>query len=57
MSTAFWVLLAAVIGFSYGWVGAHKTVATECERLGSFYVGKRVFKCVEITNVTQDKTE
>lgn len=30
---------------SWGW--AHQTVATECERLGSFYVGSKVFECKE----------
>lgn len=31
-----------------GWCYAHVTVATECQRLGSFYVGKNTFKCVEV---------
>lgn len=57
MSTAFWILLAAVIGYSFGWTGAHRTVATECDRLGSFYVGKRVFKCVEIKDVVQEQAK
>ena len=44
-------LLAAVgyfLGYWKGWHNAHRTVATECKRLGSFYVGTTVFKCIEI---------
>lgn len=35
------------IGYMLGWRNAHLTVADECDRLGGFYVGTRVFKCVE----------
>ncbi len=28
-----------------GWVVAHNTVATECKKLGSFYVGDTVYEC------------
>lgn len=27
------------------WVWAHHTVATECERLGAFYVNEKTFTC------------
>ena len=37
-----------VVGLVWGWVAAHRTVAAECEKLGSFFVGKRVFRCVAI---------
>lgn len=30
-------------------VSAHGMVAEECRRLGGFFVGKEVFKCVEIS--------
>jgi len=36
------------IGWLLGWRHAHLTVATECERLGSFYVGKTVYRCTAI---------
>lgn len=36
------------LGWLIGWSHAHQTVAMECRRLGSFYVGKSVFKCTEI---------
>ncbi len=31
-----------------GWAYAHETVATECERLGAFYVGDKTFKCERV---------
>jgi hypothetical protein len=31
-----------------GWYFAHNIVATECERLGKFYVGKNVYQCSKI---------
>lgn len=44
-----WVLLALLvgllIGYSNGWHSAHKTIEKECERLGAFYVGDKVFRC------------
>lgn len=27
------------------WANAHDTVAKECEKLGSFYVGSKVYEC------------
>lgn len=36
------ITLAAWFG---GWIYAHKTIADECERLGAFYVGGKVFEC------------
>lgn len=41
-------LFSLSIGFFIGWIYAHLVVATECRNLGGFYVGKTVFKCVEI---------
>ena len=42
------ILLCALIGYWIGWVHAHHTVADECERLGGFYVGKKIFKCEKV---------
>lgn len=42
------ILLCALIGYWIGWVHAHNTVADECERLGGFYVGKKIFKCEKV---------
>lgn len=44
----FGLLFALLVGASIGWTWAHYTVATECERLGRFYVGKRTFECTRI---------
>ncbi|WP_213664293.1 hypothetical protein [Stutzerimonas stutzeri] len=45
--------LLAIIGLLWfgwliGWVHAHLTVASECERLGAFFVGKTVYRCTSI---------
>ncbi len=39
------IFVALCIAFLGGWTYAHFIVADECEKLGSFYVGDRVFKC------------
>ena len=39
---AFIVLFCACITT---WAWAHHTVATECERLGAFYVNEKTFSC------------
>jgi hypothetical protein len=38
-------LLLAVCMFFLGWVLGSSTIATECERLGGFYVGSTVYEC------------
>lgn len=49
--TAFLCLLCLILGLVGGWNLAHGTIADECGKLGAFYVGKRVFKCVEVKHV------
>lgn len=44
------LFLGFILGRFIGWESAHQTVAKECQRLGSFYVGKTVFKCYEVIN-------
>jgi hypothetical protein len=39
------LLLALAVGWYGGWIAGHTTVATECERLGGFYVGSTVYQC------------
>lgn len=39
---------AAIAAYYWGWVRAHQAVATECRRLGGFYVGKTTYKCVAV---------
>lgn len=48
------VLIAFLLGKSYGWVEAHYTVAQECERLGKFFVGKRIYHCDKITVLEEE---
>ena len=36
------------IGWVIGWAHAHYTVAGECEKLGGFFVGKKIYKCTSI---------
>lgn len=46
--------IGCLIGHLCGWVNAHKTVETECEKLGGFYVGKKVFKCVKVETPSEE---
>lgn len=41
----FLAMFAAMLIFCGGWIAAHGTIATECERLGAFYVGSKTFAC------------
>ena len=34
-----------LFGLFLGWIYAHNTVANECGKLGSFYVGDKVYEC------------
>lgn len=34
-----------ILGVFIGWLYAHVTVATECKRLGGFYVGNEIYHC------------
>ena len=38
-------LLAAFIGVLLGWGIAHGVVASECDKLGGFYVNDTVYEC------------
>ena len=42
------VVLAALIAAFATWGIAHNVIATECKRLGGFYVGSSTFKCEEV---------
>ena len=46
-----WIVLvivgAARVGNSIGFTRAHVGVETECQKLGKFYVGDKVFHCTE----------
>lgn len=49
------LIFGILIGWLYGWLHAHNTVANECKKLGSFYVGKTIFKCAEIEQKDKDE--
>jgi hypothetical protein len=42
------VFFTVSLSYISGYTTAHVEVATECQKLNSFYVGKSVFKCVEM---------
>lgn len=42
------LVIGLVLGIWIGWIQAHNTIAKECRKLGWFYVGSSIFKCVEI---------
>lgn len=52
----FWTLLFILGAYSHvlGYAIAHSTIATECERLGGFYVENKTYKCVEIKGVKRE---
>lgn len=43
-----WLVIVAIVAYWLGYAAAHTEVARECERLGSFYVGKKTYHCVNI---------
>jgi hypothetical protein len=57
MSIALAIIVSLLFGFAWGWGAAHKTVATECERLGSFYVGPKTFHCTKIEDSSFDTND
>lgn len=45
MKSIFWMLLVAVISYNVGDLLAHTVIKTECDRLGKFYIGQKVYNC------------
>lgn len=43
-----WLILSGIVGIMLGWAAAHSTVARECDRLGKFYVGSKVYECKRV---------
>jgi hypothetical protein len=52
-----WTIVVYLIGHRAGYVHAHIIVAKECERLGKFFVGTKVYTCSDITDTAQKKEE
>ena len=40
--------ISFAIAFFFGYVNANSEVSTECDRLGGFYVGSKIYKCVKV---------
>jgi len=57
MSIVLAIVVSLLVGYAWGWGSAHKTVATECERLGSFYVGAKTYHCTKIDDRTFDPSQ
>lgn len=41
-------ILGVAVGLFFGWAHAHKHIAAECERLGGFFVGEKIYKCERV---------
>lgn len=41
-------IFGLAVGCLCGWLYAHHVVSRECEKLGSFYVGEKVYHCVKV---------
>jgi hypothetical protein len=39
------IFILTIVSFVLIWSAAHGTVAKECEKLGAFYVGDKVYEC------------
>ena len=48
MIKLFAVIGLLAVGFYFGWLAAHVMVATECKRLGGFFVGSEVYQCHQV---------
>lgn len=44
----FHCIFASLFGILIGWIFAHSSVATECQKIGAFYVGEHVYYCERI---------
>lgn len=42
------IVLSFLFGHKVGYQNGHNTVAKECEKLGSFYVGDKTYICTDI---------
>jgi hypothetical protein len=47
LSLVIWVSITAIVAFvlSTTWMVAESNVGKDCEKLGSFYIGDKVYKC------------
>ncbi len=52
-----WTIVVFYIGHKAGYVRAHYVVSQECEKLGKFFVGDKVYECVKITSKKEEATQ
>lgn len=43
-----WTIIIFFLGHKFGYIYAHSVIAKECEKLGGFWVGKKVYECVKV---------
>lgn len=46
--TAVICIIGILLAYRLGIETAHITIADECEKLGGFYVGKKIYRCTAI---------
>ena len=37
-----------VVGCLCGWLYAHHVVSSECDKIGGFYVGDKIYHCTKV---------
>ncbi|EPJ8676086.1 hypothetical protein PWB43_003996, partial [Acinetobacter baumannii] len=55
MSKMAWFLLGFIVAWFMCHNYTHSMIASECERLGGFFVGKKVFKCIAVEKLEEEK--
>ncbi|MCJ9258839.1 hypothetical protein [Acinetobacter baumannii] len=53
MSKMAWFLLGFIVAWFMCHNYTHSMIASECERLGGFFVGKKVFKCIAVEKLEE----
>lgn len=51
------LLIGGVAGYYYGYAIAHYTIASECKKLGGFYVNDEVFECRLVDKKSRKEAE
>jgi hypothetical protein len=39
------IVIVIIAFYNIGWIASANTIKTECQKLGSFYVGDQVIEC------------
>lgn len=54
MISFFMVFICVFVGYFAGYQIAHYEIVKECERLGGFYVHKKVYKCHKVEEIIDE---